>query len=530
MNWLNKIAIAQIDVTVGDINGNMAKLLAAHKEATALGAELLITPELSLIGYPPEDLVLMPEFRTRAQAAAEALAAQAKGGAALLIGGLWEEDGEVYNAALLMDDGEILHIQPKTSLPNYGVFDEKRVFDGGSGPVVAQWRGRKLGLLVCEDMWHAELAADVSEQGAEILIAINASPYELGKMAQRHEVAAAAVLQAQLPLVYVNMVGGQDDIVFDGGSFAMDEHGKVISQFPEFAATVALADTGTAHLMDDHETLWNAMALGLRSYVDKNGFPGVVLGLSGGIDSAISAALAVDALGPSRVRGVLMSSPYTSRESVEDAQESARLLGIETYSIPISPGMAVMEEVLSPALRASGWMEEPAVGGNLQARLRGVTLMAISNKTGFMVLSTGNKSEISVGYSTLYGDSCGGYNVLKDLYKTQVYAVAHWRNGRAQVIPPRSISKAPSAELKPGQLDQDQLPPYDVLDAILQLHIEHAQGVDQIVAQGFARETVEKILRMVKFAEYKRRQSCPGVKLSPMMFGRDRRYPLTNKF
>ena len=565
-----KIAIAQINPTVGDIAGNAAKIM--HYYAKATDADLVVCPELSLIGYPPEDLVLMPSFRAEAMRAAHDLAAKTAGGAALLIGSVWEQDDTVFNAALLLDGGKIVHVQPKTMLPNYGIFDEKRLFAPGAGPQVTMWRGMKLGILICEDMWYSQTAKSLAEQGAQLLVVINASPFEAGKLASRKEVARAAVAQAGVPLVYANMVGGQDDIVFDGGSFViagdgalalqMEEFAEAFSSFvipdligdleprsmrPEIPAFAGMTSgkkgmTSGRKVMTTEETLWNAMALGLRDYVRKNGFSGVTLGLSGGIDSAVSAAVSVDALGAKNVTGVLLPSPYTSKQSIEDALETAKLLGIETMNIPITPGMNVLEEVLSPAFKEAGWMDNVAIGGNVQARLRGLTLMALTNRFGGLLLSTGNKSEIAVGYSTLYGDSCGGYNVLKDLYKTQVYALAHWRNasltlpllgggqGGGYVIPKNSIERAPSAELAPGQTDQDQLPPYDMLDAILAYHLEGRLGARDIIAKGFAHDIVEKILKMVRINEYKRRQSCPGVKLSGMMFGRDRRYPLTNKF
>lgn len=530
MSLLSSVALAQINVTVGDIGGNVEKILDAWKQAAARGAQLVVCPELCIVGYPPEDLILSPDFRARAVAAVHALAVATKDGPALLVGGVWEEYGQAFNAAFLLEHGGIAHIHHKARLPNYGVFDEKRLFSAGEGPRVAQWRGHTLGILVCEDVWDMSLAEQLKYQGAELLIAINASPFEAGKMEQRLAMARDAVRASGTPLVYVNLVGGQDDIVFDGGSFVMSAAGEIVTQAECFAEAVITAQDPALPLRSPQENLWNAMALGLQDYVRKNGFSGVLLGLSGGIDSAVSAAVAVDALGAAQVEGVLLPSPYTSRDSVEDALETARLLGIRTRTIPITPGMETFSAVLSPEFGAGGWMEDPAVGGNLQARLRGITLMALSNRFGGLLLSTGNKSEIAVGYTTLYGDACGSYNVLKDVYKTQVYALAHWRNAQGAAIPARSIEKPPSAELKPGQRDDDQLPPYDVLDAILALHIEGAQAADAIVAQGFERAVVEKVIMLVRRNEYKRRQSCPGVKLSPMLFGKDRRYPLTSGY
>lgn len=534
---LPAIAIAQINVTVGDIAGNAKKILAAYDNAVVQGAELVVFPELCLIGYPPEDLVLMPGFRERAMTGLRELAKHTQSKAAMIVGSVWDnrfvtsgEDESVYNAAVLMDEGRILHVQPKTTLPNYGVFDEKRLFVPES-PEPVEWRGHMLGLMVCEDIWNQEVAQQHKQLGADVIIVINASPFEAGKLQLRRKVVCEAVKESGLPVVYAALVGGQDDIVFDGGSFAVDHGCTVTTQFPQFREHVALIrSVGDTALMPLEETLWEAMKLGLRDYVEKNNFPGVLLGLSGGIDSAVTAAVAVDALGKARVRGVLLPSPYTSKESTEDALELANYLGIETVTVPITPGMQVMKEVLSPMFHDAAWMENISIGGNLQARLRGITLMALSNQSGFMLLSTGNKSEIAVGYTTLYGDSCGGYNVLKDLYKTQIYTLANWRNAQGRVIPERSITKAPSAELKPGQTDQDQLPPYEVLDVILALHIEGRLAETEIIAREFDPATVRQIVRLVRLSEYKRRQSCPGVKLSPMLFGKDRRYPLTNGF
>ncbi len=526
-----KIALAQINTTVGDIAGNVEKIRIAHAKACSDGADIVLTPELSVVGYAPEDLVLMPAFRAAAMQAVEELAAITKNGAALIVGSPWEFENAIYNAAVFLDGGKIVHVQPKTMLPNYSVFDEKRVFNAGTGSVL-EWRGVKLGILICEDMWSADAPMHLKEQGAELLLIINASPFEAGKRESRMQVANIVATETELPLYYVNQVGGQDDIVFDGGSFALAADGRLTAQLPEFEECVSVIaeKTPLAKTMTTEETLWSAMKLGLGDYVRKNGFSAVLLGLSGGIDSALTATLAVDTLGAANVKGVLLPSPYTSHESTEDALQLAKNLGIQTVTIPITPQMETFEEVLNPVFHDAGWMDEIAVGGNLQSRLRGVTLMALSNHYGWMLLSTGNKSEIAVGYSTLYGDSCGSYNLLKDLYKTQVYELANWRNAQSTVIPARSISKAPTAELAHGQKDSDQLPPYDVLDTILHHHIEQHMSAAEIIAQGFDKEVVEKVVRMVRNSEYKRRQSCPGVRLSSMLFGKDRRYPLTNKF
>lgn len=536
------VAMAQMNPIVGDLAGNAARIQMFYEKATRMGGvDLVVFPELALVGYPPEDLVLMHGFRDRALLALQELAGKTLHGPAMVVGTIWEEKGKVYNAAVLLDEGKIAFVQHKTILPNYGVFDEKRLFSPGTVTQLVMWRGVKLAILICEDVWNSDEVVKVAALAPELCVIINASPFEADKAVQRRSVISAAVAKLKAPAVYVNMVGGQDDLVFDGGSLAMDREGATCVRAREFAESMELvtltkkggwqvAQGSIAAPMVFEETLWQAMTLGLHDYVGKNGFSGVVLGLSGGIDSAVTAAVAVDALGSAAVKGVLLPSPYTSKESIEDAQETAKLLGIETMTIPITPGMEVMEGVLSPIFHEQGWMKNVTLGGNLQARLRGMILMSLSNKFGWMLLSTGNKSEIAVGYSTLYGDSCGGYNVLKDVYKTQVYALAGWRNGGGQVVPQRSISKAPSAELAPGQKDEDQLPPYEVLDGILMRHIEERLSAEEIVADGFDLATVTRVLKMVRVNEYKRRQSCPGVKVSSMMFGRERRYPLTNKF
>lgn len=554
---LPAIALAQLNVTVGDIAGNAQKIHSAYETVCAKGAELVVFPELCLIGYPPEDLVLMPAFRKKAMEALSALAHHTTGKAAMIVGSVWDnsfvtsgQDKNIYNAAVLMDEGRILHVQPKTMLPNEGIFDEKRLF-GAESPETIPWRGHMLGIMICEDVWHEHVANAHKSQGAELLIVINASPFELGKMYARQKIISDTVGKNNLPLVYVNLVGGQDDIVFDGGSFVFTSPshlegeggvgGRPAYQMKEFEEDVQIFSFKDSALRTpppdippqwgEEFRLWSAMKLGLRDYVEKNHFPGVLIGLSGGIDSALTAAVAVDALGAKRVRGVLLPSPYTSQDSVEDALLLAKNLGIETLNIPITPAMDTMKETLDAVfLPTKDWMEDVSIGGNLQARLRGVTLMALSNQSGFMLMSTGNKSEIAVGYTTLYGDSCGGYNVIKDLYKTQIYALAKWRNVQEKIIPERSITKAPTAELKPGQKDQDHLPPYETLDAILHLHIEQRYSASEIISRGYDSATVHHVARLVRMNEYKRRQSCPGVKLSPMLFGKDRRYPLTQRY
>jgi NAD+ synthase len=543
------ISLAQLNPTVGDIDGNAAQVRRARAEAKGQGADLVIYSELNICGYPPEDLVLKPAFQERCEAAVKALAAEtADGGPALLIGSPWRNDGKLHNAAVLLADGDVSALRYKCDLPNYGVFDEKRVFVPGppQGPV--SFRGVRLGVMVCEDMWNSEVTECLAETGSEILMLGNGSPYEHEKHAYRIELAGKRVTESGLPIIYVNQVGGQDELVFDGASFVLDGDRSLKAQLPAFRETVALTrwqrrgerwhcvEGAVTPFEDGVEGIYQAMVLGLRDYVDKNRFPGIILGLSGGIDSAISAAVAVDALGPERVRTVMMPSPYTSRDSLEDAAEVARLLGIRLDSISIEPAMNAYADMLREQFNGSnsGVAEQ-----NIQSRARGMTLMALSNKLGHMVLSTGNKSEMSVGYATLYGDMCGGYSVLKDVYKTTVFALSRWRNqtlpegarGPAgRVMPERVITKAPTAELKPDQRDEDDLPRYATLDAILECLVENEMSVDDIVAKGHDRPIVERVWRMLDRAEYKRRQAPPGVKITRRAFGRDRRYPITNAF
>ncbi|MGF1608868.1 MAG: NAD+ synthase [Kiloniellales bacterium] len=551
------IALAQLNPTVGDIAGNVALARQARAEAAAAGADLLVLSELFLVGYPPEDLVLKPLFVAEAQAAAEQLAKDTvDGGPGIVIGLPWREAGgdmpmrrHVYNAVALLDEGEIKALRYKYDLPNYGVFDEKRVFKQGPLPGPINFRGVRLGVPICEDIWTEEVCECLEESGAEILIVPNGSPYEMDKPDERMMHAVARVTETALPMIYLNQVGGQDELVFDGSSFVLDSACEIRVQLPAFEPAIVSTvwtrgaderwhcETGPITAPDGGmEPVYRALMLGLRDYVNKNGFPGVILGLSGGIDSALSAAIAVDSLGPDRVHCVMMPSPYTSQDSLDDAAEAAALLGTSLDQVGIEPAMQAFQAMLQPIFngRAPDTTEE-----NIQARSRGITLMALSNKLGHMLLSTGNKSEMSVGYATLYGDMCGGYNVLKDVYKTTVYQLSRWRNqatprgglGPAgRVIPERIITKAPSAELKPNQTDQDSLPPYDVLDDILTGLVEAELGVEDIVARGHDRATVLRVWRMLDTAEYKRRQAAPGVKITSRAFGRGRRYPITNAF
>jgi NAD+ synthase len=540
-------ALAQLNPTVGDISGNIVKLREARAHAAASGVDLLVTPELYACAYPAEDLVLKPSFQDAVREAVEVLAREtADGGPAILIGAPWREQGRLYNAALLLDGGTIAAKIFKTDLPNYGPFDEKRVFVSAPLPDPIEFRGARLGILICEDMWTATAAAHLKSKGAQILIVPNGSPYEVDKTAQRRKLAIDRVHETALPLLYINQWGGQDELVFDGASFALDASGAAIATLPAWQSTVDVVTLSNGQLrasnaeaappLDHAASIYHALMIGLRDYVTKNGFPGVVLGMSGGIDSALAATLAVDALGPDRVHGVMLPSPYTSRDSTEDAIASALALGCRLDAVPIEGAMKTFDAALKPLLgdKMQGITQE-----NIQSRSRGLILMALSNATGDMVLSTGNKSEMSVGYATLYGDMCGGFAVLKDVYKTEVYNISRWRNAHkpatalgpsGQVIPPRVLTKAPTAELRPGQTDQDSLPPYEVLDGILECLIERDMGLRDIVARGFDAATVEKVWGMLDRAEYKRRQAPPGVKITPRNLSRDRRYPITNKY
>ena len=542
------IALAQVNPVVGDVAGNAAMVRLARDEAAARGAHLVVFPELVLVGYPPEDLVLRPAL---VDAAADALAALQResegGGPALAVTLPWRQDGHLYNAVALVSRGG-RQLRYKHELPNYGVFDEKRVFEPGPLPEPIDVAGVRLGLPICEDVWFDACASHLRHQGAELLIVPNGSPFEVEKFHQRLDLVHRRTSDTGLPVVYVNQVGGQDELVFDGGSFVANGDGSLAHLLPFWRPelTVTHWHRREGRLVCDCRTAWveqprlasiySAMILGLRDYVEKNGFGGVVLGLSGGIDSALTAAVAVDALGPGRVHGVRLPSRFTTAPSMDDAEESAALLGLRLDSMAIGSTVDALESTLAPLLagRPRDVTEE-----NLQARVRGVLLMALSNKFGELLVTTGNKSEMSVGYATLYGDMCGGYSVLKDIYKTEVYALSRWRNAHAperalgpagRVIPESSILKAPTAELRPNQADQDSLPPYDELDAILQGLIEEERSVAELVARGYARATVVRVQRLLYAAEYKRRQAPPGVKITRKSFGRDRRYPLTNRF
>jgi len=537
------IALAQMNQRVGDLGSNAAAMIQMRRRAQ--GADLLMCPELQLTGYPPEDLILNPEFVRRVhECTDELVAATTEPGPAMLIGTVIAEGSAVYNAFILAQGGKVIGRTLKRELPNYGTFDEKRVFAPGPLPEPIEFMGVKLGVPICEDIWQEVVCAHLADAGAEILLVPNGSPYELDKDETRYHLVRSRTIQTGLPIVYLNRVGGQDELVFDGSSFVIHPDGERVVQFCDWNEALILTDwqrtaegwrctTRESHIVDAFpEDVYQAMIVGLRDYVQRNGFPGVILGLSGGIDSALSAAIAVDALGPDKVTGVMLPSKYTSEESLEDARECARLLGCRHDVVSIAPAVAAVGEMLPDM---SGLAAE-----NVQARLRMVALMALSNSGGQMLLTTGNKSEMSVGYATLYGDMAGGYSVLKDAYKTTVFALSKWRNHRrpegalgpdGPVMPERVITKPPSAELRPGQKDEDSLPPYPVLDRILEGLVDKEMSVTEVArATGADVALVADIESKLLRAEYKRRQAPPGVKIGNRNFGRDRRYPISNFF
>ncbi len=546
-----RIAIAQFNPTVGDVAGNLARARQARADAASQGADLVLFTELFISGYPPEDLILKPAFLRACERAAEDIAKDtADGGPGIVLGVPLKRESGTHNSVIVADGGKIVAERFKVDLPNYGEFDEKRVFQPGPdmpGPV--NFRGVRLGIPICEDIWgEFGVCETLAESGAELLIVPNGSPYYRGKVDIRHQIVIRQVIESGLPLIYANQIGGQDELVFDGASFAIGADKSLAFQMSQFEETLAVTtwkrtaegwscDQGPmSRIPEKEEADYRACMLGLRDYVNKNGFRNVVLGLSGGIDSAICAALAVDALGEERVRCVMMPYRYTSKESLKDAEDCARALGCRYDIVPIAEPVEGFQHALTQLFEGTqpGITEE-----NLQSRARGTLLMAISNKFGSMVVTTGNKSEMSVGYATLYGDMNGGFNPIKDLYKLQVYAVSRWRNTQVppgalgpsgEVIPVNIIEKVPTAELRENQTDQDSLPPYEVLDDILECLVEQEMGVDEIVARGHDRETVARVENLLYIAEYKRRQAAPGVKITKKNFGRDRRYPITNRF
>lgn len=543
------ITLAQLNPVVGDVAGNARKVREARGMAAGQGADLVLFPELFIAGYPPEDLVLKPAFQAACRAEIEKLAHEtADDGPALVIGTPWLDSGKLYNAAALLAGGRIAGLRYKVDLPNYGVFDEKRVFAAGPMPGPVSFRGVRLGVPICEDIWGPEPAECIHETGGEILLVPNGSPYRRGVVDQRLSVAVARVKETGLPLVYLNQVGGQDELVFEGASFILNGDGSLAAQLPAFAEAIVTTQwvrtsggwhcqSGPLATIDPQERCdYAACVLALRDYVNKNGFPGVVIGLSGGVDSALVAVMSVDALGPDRVRCLMLPYRYTSQDSLDDAALLAKALGVRYDTLPIASAIDGFEAALAPLFAG---MPRDVTEENLQARARGTIIMAVSNKFGLMVVTTGNKSEMSVGYATLYGDMNGGFNPVKDLYKTEVYRLSRLRNEwkpsfalgpGGRVIPDNILTRAPSAELRENQTDQDSLPPYATLDAILERLVEREEAVATIVEAGFDRDTVMKVERLLHVAEYKRRQAAPGVKVTLKNFGRDRRYPITNKF
>ena len=556
-----KIAIAQINVTVGDLAGNVARIAKCAERAWHGGAGLVVTPELALCGYPPEDLLLRDDFLAACDGALQDLARRVHG-ITLVVGHPRTVGGMRYNSASVLRDGEVIAVYDKHNLPNYTVFDEERYFEPGDAPCVFgsdgvqfgvnicedTWGSQglrtalprlaasvKLGVNICADSWHAEAPRAAREAGAGVLLVLNASPYHMSKQRVRYDVMRERVLETGMPLIYVNLVGGQDELVFDGASFAIDGRGELTHQLPAFEEALGFVDLVegvpvkgeiTPPLVLEAE-VYKALTLGVRDYVDKNGFPGVLMGLSGGIDSALTLAVAVDALGPQRVRAIMMPSQYTASMSREDALAEAEALKVRYTEIAIKPIFDAFRAALSGEFKG---LPQDATEENLQARIRGTLLMALSNKTGAIVLTTGNKSEMGVGYATLYGDMAGGFGVLKDINKMLVYRLADYRNSVSPVIPQRVIDRAPSAELRPNQTDQDSLPPYDILDAIMEAYVENDLSPREIVSQGFSRADVERVVRLVRSSEYKRRQAPVGVRITNRGFGKDWRYPITNKY
>jgi len=528
-----KIAVAQLNALVGDLAGNTGRIAEAGRKAREQGATLLVTPELSICGYPPEDLLMRDDFCDACEAALVPLAEKLAGLTAV-VGVPVRRGGARFNAAAILEGGRVAHLYFKRELPNYRVFDEERYFEPGAEPLVVPHEGVRIGITICEDVWEPPAVALARRAGAELILSINGSPYDMMKRNARFDVVAARVRESGLPVLFVNQVGGQDELVFDGASFAMEADGRVSYQEDEFIERVRVIGFEGGHFTGPQApavpveaSVYAALKLAVRDYVDKNRFPGVLLGLSGGVDSALTLAIAVDALGPGRVRAVMMPSDFTASISVEDAREMAKIMGVRYAEIPIRP----MFDAFNAALAGEFAGREPdATEENLQARIRGTLLMALSNKFGAIVLTTGNKSEMAVGYSTLYGDMAGGFAVLKDIFKTLVYRLCHWRNGISRVIPDRVIVRPPSAELRPDQTDQDSLPPYEILDAVVERYMERDQSPGDIIAAGFDEAEVRRVVRLIQLNEYKRRQSPVGVKVTQRGFGKDWRYPITSGY
>ncbi len=532
-----KIAVAQINCVVGDLAGNARRILDAAAQAKAADADLLLTPELALCGYPPEDLLLRPDFYRACARELQQLAAVAP--LPMVVGHPEAWAGRHYNAATLLEGGTVCATYRKQRLPNSEVFDEERYFDTGDATGIIEVGGVRIGLAICEDVWQPGAAEASRAAGAELLLTLNASPFHMHKLARRHEVLRERVAGIGIPVIYANLVGGQDELVFDGSSFALDAAGRVTHQLPAFEESIAIVEYAAGHLLPGgvsprltlEAEVYEALKLGVRDYLGKNGFPGAIIGLSGGIDSALTLSLAVDALGSERVRAVMMPSPYTAPMSLDDSREMVRRLGVRYDEIGIEPAMKTYAAILEPlfaGLPPTVWAD--TTSENIQARIRGMILMALSNRTGAIVLTTGNKSEMAVGYATLYGDMAGGFAVIKDVFKTSVYRLAHYRNTLGAVIPENIIARPPSAELKPDQTDQDTLPPYDVLDAIIEAYMEHDESPREIVAAGYAEADVRRVVGMLKKTEYKRRQSPVGIRVSRRGFGKDWRYPITSRY
>ena len=532
-----KVAIAQINSTVGDFAGNSAKIIEFSRRAAAQGADIVLTPELSLSGYPPEDLLLRNAFYELTARAFDALKAELSEleGLHVVVGHPIMRGNEKFNAASVIVDGEVLGTYCKHDLPNYMVFDEKRYFSSSNQPVVFDVKGIRFGINICEDCWLPSAPKMARVAGAQILLILNGSPYHMHKQHVRYDMMRQNVLKQGLAIVYANLVGGQDELIFDGNSFVMNQKGELCAQMQHCQEDLQIIEFDGAtprrnHFDGDRSLevmVYNALVLGVRDYIGKNGFPGVIIGMSGGVDSALTLAIAVDALGAERVHAVMMPSPYTADISLIDSRDMTRRLGVRYSEIPISDCFAAFNSTLAPEFKGR---EEDTTEENIQARIRGVILMALSNKGGSIVLTTGNKSEMAVGYCTLYGDMAGGFAVIKDIAKTLVYRLCNFRNTVSDVIPTRILTRAPSAELKPGQTDQDSLPPYEVLDPIMQMYMEENNSAAEIIAAGYAQEDVQRITQLIRINEYKRRQSPVGIRVTHRSFGRDWRYPITSKY
>lgn len=530
-----KIAIAQINLTVGAIHTNQQKIIqTAEKSRDQLQADIVIFPELSITGYPPEDLLLRPDFIDQANHAVEHIAQTVTGIDIVL--GYPEIDGyKLYNSASVLRDGKKLATYRKNALPNYGVFDEHRYFTSASETCVFHANGSKIGLTICEDIWQTDLINQNKQAGADLILTLNASPFHAGKIHEREDIVCQQAKQSSIPVVYVNAIGGQDELVFDGASFVTNAKGEIVSRAPEFEQDLSIVEfeqnqpkpTTCAPLYNEISSEYKALVLGVKDYVHKNGFKGAVLGLSGGIDSALVLAVAVDALGAENVEAVLMPSRYTQDMSNEDAALEAKALGINYHIIPIEPAVTAFSGMLSNVFAGS---QKDTTEENIQARCRGIILMALSNKQGKLLLTTGNKSEMSVGYATLYGDMAGGFAPIKDVPKLLVYQLAEYRNTLSPVIPQRVITRPPSAELAPDQIDEDSLPPYSILDPILEMYVEKDFTAQQIIEAGYSEDAVNRAISLVDRNEYKRRQAPPGIRITPRAFGRDRRYPITSGY